>query len=150
MSQDIKTTARRSWEEIIPNGDAAAVAEVMHADCVDHSARPGEPQGIEGAVQHMRWLHSVFSDLTFDIHHVIGEADTVAVHCTLTGRHTGDLMGIPPTNRAVAIPMVHIVRFRNGKVAEHWAVHDDTAAMRQLGVLPAGPQQSRAPVPAGG
>ncbi len=150
MSQDIKTTARRSWEEIIPNGDAAAVAEVMHADCVDHSARPGEPQGIEGAVQHMRWLHSAFSDLKFEIHHVIGEGDTVAVHCTLTGRHTGDLMGIPPTNGPVAIPMVHILRFRDGKAAEHWAVHDLMAAMRQLGVLPPGGQHQQQPIPAAG
>jgi predicted ester cyclase len=147
---DIKATARRIWEEIIPSSDTSALPDVMHPNSVDYSARPDEPPGIDGVVSTMRWLHSVFSDLTFDIHHVIGEADTVAVHCTLTGRHTGDLMGIPPTNRAVAIPMVHIVRFRNGKVAKHWAVHDDTAAMRQLGVLPAGPQQSRAPVPAGG
>jgi predicted ester cyclase len=109
----------------------------MHRDCVDHSARPGEPEGIEGVTRTMYWLHSVFSDLRFNIHHVIGEGDTVAVHCTLTGRHTGELMGIAPTNRPVATPMIHILRFRDGKAAEHWAVHDDLATMRQLGVLPA-------------
>ena len=149
MSEDIKTKARRTWEEIIPNGDVPAVADVMHADCVDHSARAGEPHGIEGAIQTMQWLHAVFSDLKFEIHHVIRDGDTVAVHCTLTGRHTGDLMGVPPTNRPVAIPMVHILRFREGKAAEHWAVHD-TAAMRQLGVLPPGAQHQWAPIPAAG
>jgi predicted ester cyclase len=147
---DIKAKARRIWEEIIPSGDTSLLPDVMHPNCVDYSARPDEPPGIDGVVRTMRWLHSVFSDLRFDIHHVIGEADTVAVHCTLTGRQTGDLMGIPPTNRPVALPMVHIVRFRDGKAAEHWAVHDDMAAMRQLGVLPAGPPQSHAPVPTAG
>ena len=147
---DIKATARRIWEEIIPGGDAAAVPDLTHPDYVDHSARPDEPPGVDGVIQTLRWLHSVFSGLNVDIHHVIGEGDTVAVHCTLTGRHSGDLMGIPPTNRPVAIPMIHIVRFRDGKAAEHWAVHDDMATMRQLGALPAGPQPGHAPVPAAG
>ena len=146
---DIKVKARRVFEEIIPSGDASALPDVMHPDCADHSARPGEPQGIEGLTATMRWLHGVFADLTFDIHHVIGEGDTVAVHCTLTGRHTGDLMGIPPTGRPVATPMVHILRFRDGKASDHWAVHDDMATMRQLGVLPGRPQQGQPQVHAG-
>ena len=140
---DIKVKARRVFEEIIPSGDASALPDVMHPDCADHSARPGEPQGIEGLTATMRWLNGAFADLAFDIHQVIGEGDTVAVHCTLTGRHTGDLMGIPPTGRPVATPMVHILRFRDGKASDHWAVHDDMATMRQLGVLPARPQQGQ-------
>ena len=147
---DLKAKARRVWEEIIPSGDATALPDVMHADCVDHSARPDEPHGIEGLIRTMRWLHGVFADLAFDIHHVVGEGDTVAVHCTLTGRHTGNLMGIPPTNRPVATPMVHLLRFRDGKASEHWAVHDDMATMRQLGVLPGQPQHSQPPVTAAG
>jgi predicted ester cyclase len=134
---DIKTKARRSWEEVIPSGDPTALADVMHADLVDHSARPGEPQGLDGVAHTMRWLHEVFSDLRFDIHHVVGDGDTVAVHCTLIGRQTGDLMGIAPTGRPVATPMVHILRFRDGKAAEHWAIHDNLATMRQLGAVPA-------------
>jgi len=148
MSQDLKARARRIWEEVFPDGDVAALREVLHADSVDHSARPDEPDGIEGAVQTMRWLHSVFSDLEFDIHHVIGEGDLVAVHCTMTGRHTGDLMGIPPTNRQVATPTIHIVRFRDGKVAEHWAVHNDMVTMRQLGAAPVIPGGPHAPATA--
>jgi len=133
---DIKAKARRMWEEIIPGNDATTVYEVTHVDLVDHSARPGEPPGIEGVIGTMLWLNSVFSDLAFDVHHVIAEGDTVAVHSTLTGRHTGHLMGVPPTGRRVATPMVHILRFRDGLAAEHWAVHDDLATMRQLGLVP--------------
>lgn len=144
MSQDIddiKAKARRSWEEVIPSGDPSALAELIHRDMVDHSARPGESQGLEGVTQTMRWLNSVFSDLAFDIHHVVGEGDTVVVHCTMTGRHTGELMGIPPTDRPVATPMVHVLRFRDGKAAEHWAVHDNMTTLRQLGVAPGGPTE---------
>jgi predicted ester cyclase len=147
---DLKAKACRIWEEIIPGGDPTALPDLMHPDHVDYSARPDEPPGIEGLIQTMRWLHGVFSDLRFEIHHAIGEGDTVAVHCTLTGRHTGDLMGIPPTNLPFATPMVHILRFRDGKAAEHWAVHDDMVTMRQLGVLPMRPPERPSPVPAAG
>jgi predicted ester cyclase len=92
----------------------------------------------------MLWLGRVFSDQRWEIHQVIGEGDTVVLHATHHGRHTGDLMGIAPTNREVAYPYVHIVRFRDGKIAEHWGVRDDMALMRQLGVLPA----NRPPAPA--
>lgn len=137
--EDLKATARRIWEEIFPACDVDALAQVIAADSFEHGAQPGEPQGLEGARRTMLWLASVFSEQRWEIHRVIGEGDTVVVHCTYHGRHTGELMGIPPTNREVAFDYVHIVRFRDGKSVEHWAVRDDLSLMRQLGVLPGWP-----------
>ena len=139
MSEELKTKARRTWEEIVPNADVEALAEVIAEDLIDHSARPDEPQGLAGVRQTVVWLGTVFSDQRWDIHQVIGEGDTVVVYCTLQGRHTGDLMGIPPTNREVAVDYVHIVRFSDGKAVEYWSVRDDMALMRQLGALPGRP-----------
>jgi hypothetical protein len=56
-----KDKARRTWEEIFPTGDVAALAEVVHPDCVDHGDPPGSPQGFEGAKRTMLWLGGVFS-----------------------------------------------------------------------------------------
>lgn len=136
MTEELKAKARRIWEEIIPSGDADRLSEVIAEDQVDHSARPDEPQGLVGVQQTMLWLGTVFSDQRWEIHQVIGEGDIVVVYCTLHGRHTGDLMGIPPTNRQVAMDYVQILRFRDGKAVERWGVRDDMAMMRQLGVLP--------------
>lgn len=143
--EELKETARRTWESIFPAGDEAGLREVTHPDFVEHGARPGQPPGIQGAIQTMHWLRSVFTDQRWEIHQVIGEGDTVVVHATHHGRHVGDLMGIPPTDREVAYDYVHIVRYRDGKATEHWGVRDDMALMRQLGVLPA-PKESAVPV----
>lgn len=137
--EEIKAKARRTWEEIFPACDVEGLEEVTAADIVAHGGRPGEPPGIEGIKRTMLWLARVFSDQRWEIHQVIGEGDTVAVHCTHHGRHTGELMGIPPTNREVAYDYVHILKFREGKAAEHWSVRDDTTLMRQLGVAPERP-----------
>ena len=139
MSEELKTKARRTWEEIVPNADVEALTEVIAEDLIDHSARPDEPQGLAGVQQTVLWLGTVFSHQRWEIQQVIGEGDIVVVYCTLHGRHTGDLMGIPPTNREVAVDYVHIVRFRDGKAVEYWSVRDDMALMRQLGALPGRP-----------
>jgi predicted ester cyclase len=138
-TEELKSTARRIWEEIFPACDVAALAEVIAVDGVDHSAAPGEPQGLEGATRTMLWLGRVFSDQRWQINQVIGEGDTVVLHCTHHARQTGDLMGIAPTGREVSYDYVHIVRFADGKVVEHRGVRDDLTLMRQLGVLPERP-----------
>jgi predicted ester cyclase len=143
VDDELKLKARRIWEEIFPARDAHALAEILAPDGIDHQARPDEPQGLEGAVRAMHWLRRVFSDQRWEVHQVIGERDTVVVHATHHARHTGELMGIPPTGREVAYQYVHIVRFEDGMVVEHWGVRDDLTLMRQLGVLP------EPPVPAG-
>jgi predicted ester cyclase len=135
MAEELKAKARRIWEEILPSGDVERLADVVAEDSIDHGARPDEPQGLVGAQRTMIWLGGVFSDQRWDIHQVIGEGDLVVVYCTLHGRHTGDLMGIPPTNREISMDYVHILRFADGKAVERWSVRDDMALMRQLGVL---------------
>jgi predicted ester cyclase len=137
VSEDIATRARRTLEVIFPTADVAALTDVVHPDCVNHEAPPGVPPDRAGMTQIMLWLNRAFSDLRYDIHQVIAQDDRVAIYCTMTGRHTGEFMGVPPTNARIAVKQVHIVRFEDGLGIEHWAVRDDLALMRQLGVLPA-------------
>jgi predicted ester cyclase len=139
MSEELKTKARRIWEEIFPTADLNGLSDVIAEDSIDHSARPDELQGLAGVQQTVLWLARVFSNQRWEIRQVICEGDLVVVCCTLHGRHTGDLMGIPPTNREIAMDYVHILRFNDGKAVEHWGLRDDMALMRQLGALPARP-----------
>ncbi len=143
-----KAAARRTWEEIFPSCDVQALAEVTDPDVVMRGRRPDEPAGFEGVKRTMLWLSTVFSDQRWEIHDVIAEGDLVAVRLTHHGRHTGDLMGIPPTGREVAYQYVQFFRFRDGKVVEQWSVRDDMTLMRQLGVVPAptAPPDRGAPV----
>ncbi len=145
MIERNRQAAIRTWTEIFPACDVDALAEVVAHDVVQHGARAGEPGGFEGVKATMLWLARVFSDQRWELHHVAAEGELVFVHCTHHGRHTGELMGIPPTGRTVAYQYVHILRFRDGKAVEHWAVRDDMALMRQLGVLLERPAVPAAP-----
>ena len=45
------------------------------------------------------------------------------------------LPGVPPTNRRVEIPLVAIVRFRDGKLAHEHIYWDQASVLKQIGLL---------------
>src|SRR5438874_12089156 len=54
---------------------------------------------------------------------------------TITIRMDWMLPGIPPTGRRVEVPLVVIVRFRDGKLAHEHIYWDQASVLVQLGLL---------------
>ena len=140
---DLKDLTRRTWEEMLPAADFAALEEVIDPEAVNHDLPPGVPNGFEGVRGTIGMLHAAFSEQRYEVHHVLGEGDTVVIHATMHGRHTGDFFGIPATGREIALRSIHIVRYRDGREIETWALTDRLGLMQQLGVIPEGPPARR-------
>jgi steroid delta-isomerase-like uncharacterized protein len=136
MVEDLKERTRRTWQEILPSGDVEAMATLVDPECVNHDTPPGMPQGFEGVKQTMLMLRRAFADQRYEVHRLIGEGETVVIECTLHGRHIGEFMGIPPTGRDVALRSVHIIRYRDGREVETWALQDRLGLLQQLGAVP--------------
>ena len=79
------------------------------------------------------WLDESFAERTVALHHVTHDHDTVMVWYTMRGTHVGNgfprLAGLPVKGNRVSWPQVHIFRFADGLVVEHWAVRDDAALL---------------------
>jgi ketosteroid isomerase-like protein len=60
--------------------------------------------------------------------------DTVWARCRATGID-------PRSGKPVAIDVVDICRFSDGKLVEHWGVPDRFALLHQIGALPPPPKQ---------
>jgi predicted ester cyclase len=136
---DLKDLTRHTWEEILPAADIEALSKVVDPDCVNHDSAPGTPQGFEGVKQTVLWLHAAFGQQRYDVHHVTADGDTVVIHATMHARHSGEFLGIPPTGRDVALRSMHVIRYRDGRQVETWALQDRLGLMQQLGVIPDGP-----------
>ena len=67
----------------------------------------------------------------------VAEDDLVVSHIQARGVHTGELLGIPATNKTVTQEGIAIHRVRDGKIVEYWAVVDLAGVLQQLGVIPA-------------
>lgn len=50
--------------------------------------------------------------------------------------HKGQFGPMPPTGKKMEITVIDILRFKEGKLVEHWGVPDRFALMEQLGMKP--------------
>jgi predicted ester cyclase len=124
-------------EQVINQGDFDAADQLFATDYIDHaSLPPGLPSGVTGVKAFFALLRSAFPDLHYTVEVLLAEDDLVAGHVTVTGTHTGELMGIPPTGRMVRWTETHIGRFVDGKLVEHWSDNDQLSMLQQLGVIP--------------
>lgn len=121
---DAKSVVRRFNEEVIGKGDRAAFEELMDPAFVNRSAPSGTPDGAESLWKTFaNVLRPALSDLQVTIHDQVAEGDKVSTRKTITGVHTGALMGVPPTGKTVAIDVIDIVRVSEGRYAEHWGIN---------------------------
>lgn len=110
-------------------GDTA-VFEMFAPDFYDNVSKT-RGLGIFGVVA--AWGAASFADSSVDLHLVTHSDDTVVIWYTVHARHIGNgfprLAGLPVKGNRVSWPQVHIFRFAEGKVVEHWAVRDDAAML---------------------
>lgn len=60
----------------------------------------------------------------------------VVQYGVMTGTHSGNLMGIPPTGKAVSILWMDMHRIQGGQIVESWHIEDIAGMLQQLGVTP--------------
>ena len=47
----------------------------------------------------------------------------------------GEIFGVPPSGRTVALPGINIWRVRDGRIVERWGRLDELGLLRQLGLV---------------
>lgn len=137
MSEEHRKTLQTIYEAFNRH-DAGRLRELLADDFVDHEPNPMTTgQGPEGAVSWAQAMFAAFPDVRMDVRDVIAEDDRVVGRVRMTGTHTGELLGMPPTHRRIDVETIDIMRVRDGRIVEHWGVSDQTAMYTQLGLAPA-------------
>jgi steroid delta-isomerase-like uncharacterized protein len=121
-----------TWYEAFNTKNPALIDQIMSASWEDIPPAPDQAPGREGAKQILAELATAFPDLRLTIKDVMQDGDKVIVRAEMTGTQTGTFMGAPPTNRKIAIQVVDIHQFENGKVIRSWHTEDWMTARRQL------------------
>lgn len=133
MSEENKAIFRRIVEEGFNKGNMAVVEELVAADHVNHT------DNVHGPEEYKRFINmyrAAFPDLHMAIDFQIAEGDKVVNRWTTRATHKGNLMGIPPTGKQVAVTGTYIARIVGGKIVEEWGNMDTLGMMQQLGVIP--------------
>jgi predicted ester cyclase len=72
--------------------------------------------------QHIALFETAFPQYELIAEDMVAEGDKVAVRALFRGTHTGEFMGILPTDKQVSVALMLIYRIENGKIVEHWSV----------------------------
>jgi predicted ester cyclase len=109
---------------------------IFHPDYVDHSPM-GDVHGVPAFKEFLGTWLSAFPDARFEVSNIIVEGSLAAWQARLTGTHTGSLMGMPPTGKAVDVAAVHMGRLSDDeRPIEHWTGNDMISLLQQLGIVP--------------
>ncbi|MFK4730760.1 ester cyclase [Agromyces mediolanus] len=102
-------------------------------DYWNHASQPGKDRGFQNAYYVRKAFLELFTDPNFVIDKVAADGDLVFLEGVFTAKHTGlTLYGVPATGVEVSQPQVHILRFRDFKISEHFVVRDDYEMYRQV------------------
>ncbi len=107
-------------------GDYDAVDDLFAPDFFSHVTPRVSPDAVGTDIRpHEKafWdaAKRAFPDMQFSVDLLIESGDLVVSNWTLSGTHTGaPYYGIPPSGGPVVINGTAILRFRDGKVVEHW------------------------------
>lgn len=136
MSEENKALYRRMTEAVWNKGNLDAIDDFFAPDVLIHSAPPEWPAGSAGVKATVSMWRGAFPDFELDSHFVIAEGDKVANYWTITGTHSGELMGVPATGKHIEIYGMSLVRIEGGKIVEIWGASDQLGLMRELGAIP--------------
>lgn len=126
-----KALVRRFISEIFEQGRVEAVDELCAEDFIGHTWGEIDREGLK---QTTARVAKSLADVHFTVEDEIAEGDRVAVRVTASARQVGEIAGQPGTGRSYTIGEIHIFRFRDGKVTEHWHQYDQTGRTKQLGL----------------
>jgi steroid delta-isomerase-like uncharacterized protein len=123
----------RRYQEAYNTANYDALDEVVAADVLTPNMISTVPRGLVGAkLVHQKTLTGM-PDYHTAIEDLIAEGDKVVARVRITGTHTGDFYGIPPTGKHIDLSGIYIVRIADGKIVEHWGEENGTEVLRQLG-----------------
>ncbi len=118
-------------EEGFSKGDITVFDRYASPDFVEHQYGM-IPQNAEGAKKAIKYLHNAFPDFSLIIEDLVIDDDKVWGRMTGRGTQNGQFGPFLPTGKKIEITVIDIMRFKNGKLVEHWGVPDRFSAFEQL------------------
>ena len=132
-----KATIKRFWEEVFNKRKFDLIDEFFTKDYVYHGATGQDVRGGENLKGFLTIYFNAFPDLRAEVEDIFGEGDNILSRAMCRGTHKGQLMGIPPTGKQVAIRVICADHFSGKRIAESFELPDLFGMMQQLGVIPA-------------
>jgi steroid delta-isomerase-like uncharacterized protein len=140
MAKDLSTEAKkiihRWFDEVWNEGKENVIDELMHPQIVGYGLTPdGSPVGVTEFKVFYHNLRSAFPDVHVAVEDAFEEGNKIAMRLTITGTHTGEGLGFPPTNKPISVSGMVMSELQNGQIIRAWNLVDNLSMMQQLGAV---------------
>jgi len=132
MSNENEKIIRRFVDEVINSGDYSAMRELLHPNYVYRSPDQ-ELCGQEALESLLRAYRTGLPNINVSIDDLVSSGNKVAISITLSGTHTGELMGMPATGNSLEVHGMVLSRIEDQKLIEEWEILDMLGMVQQLG-----------------
>jgi steroid delta-isomerase-like uncharacterized protein len=134
--EENKALVMRIADDIWNQGNLAAVDDVMASDARYHGPHmPGGTGGRGDWRSAIAMYRRAFPDSHVTFEELLVSGDRIVGRWNATGTHRGELPGLAPTDRRIAISGITIYRIVNGRIGEAWEQLDLLGMWQQLGVF---------------
>jgi steroid delta-isomerase-like uncharacterized protein len=128
---------RRLTQEVFITGNLGALDELVDDDFVSHDPPPGIPGTKDGFRQLAEMVVAAFSDRKMQPDELIDTSDGRVVESWLmTGKHSGEAFGLPPSGQDIRVRGIEIFRCQGGKIVEQWGAVDMSDVFTKAGPPP--------------
>jgi steroid delta-isomerase-like uncharacterized protein len=128
---------RRWFDEVWNKGMAETIDELFPEHAVMWGV--GRPemrsQGSAEFKKFYQQLRTACPDANIVLDHVVEQGDTAFARWTATMTHTGEGLGMPPTDKTLKICGMSACRVDGATIVEGWNLRDQIGMARQLGLL---------------
>jgi predicted ester cyclase len=117
----IEDMLERLFTDGVNNQDYGVMDEVLAENYTNHSFGASGRDSMKGTIQQ---FHAAFSDLQVVVDERVSDGDRAAQRGHFTGKHTGEFMGMAPSNSDVTIQWMDWWEARDGLLCDNWVVMD--------------------------
>lgn len=135
MSEEQNEAVVRQVLALIDERNLDEAFELYALDYIYHGPA-GELRGREAIRGLWEVFLTGFPDLHSTIEDMISKGDKVVLRWRIEGTHTGEFMGVAPSNKKITLGVTEILRVANGQLVEAWDQFDQLGLMQQIGAIP--------------
>jgi predicted ester cyclase len=130
-----KQVVRDFIEKVTNSGNIENISDYISPDYIEVYNGISYQVGIEGAKEHINGVRKTYSDLKLVIEKQIAEGNLVVTCYTMTGIHSGEWMGIKPTEKKIKVTGVNVDKVINGKIIEHGGAANMFDGLLEIGAI---------------
>ena len=112
--------------------DKSRIPTLLCADVTFRGSLGEARTGHAGFASYLDWVHTALDDFRCEILDLVVEPPKAFARMRFSGSHVGELLGFPPTGKAVEWAGDALFTFSGSQVADLWVLGDMHGLIRRL------------------